>query len=229
MSVELDRRLVAVMFTDMAGYTALMQADERLAVEKRDRYLAALDRHHAAFGGTVVQRLGDGSMSMFPGSLAAVQAAVAIQLELAPQKVPVRIGIHVGEVLVEPDRLTGDAVNIAARIESFAVPGGVMLSDAAYAQVQNRSDVAVVPLGRFRLKNVGRPFELYAVATDGVVVPDPAALEGKGESASLPSNLPEPATPLVGRADDLTALAALVHGNRVVTIVGPGGVGKTLP
>ena len=164
---------------------------------------------------------------MFPSSLAAVQAAVAIQQELAAQDVQVRIGIHVGEVLVEPERLTGGAVNIAARIESFAVPGGVMLSDAAYAQVQNRGDVAVVPLGRFRLKNVGRPIELYAIAADGVVVPDPAALEGKGESASLPSNLPEPATPLVGRAEDLTALAALVRGNRVVTIVGPGGVGKT--
>ena len=72
MSVPLDRRLVAVMFTDMVGYTALMQADERLALEKRDRYVSALERHHEAFGGTIVQRLGDGSMSMFPSSLAAV-------------------------------------------------------------------------------------------------------------------------------------------------------------
>ena len=69
---SLDRRLVAVMFTDMVGYTALMQTDERLALEKRDRYLRALESHHAAFGGTIVQRLGDGSMSMFPSSLAAV-------------------------------------------------------------------------------------------------------------------------------------------------------------
>ena len=72
MSERLDRRLVAVMFTDMVGYTALMQADERLAVDKRDRYWRALESHHDAFGGTIVQRLGDGSMSMFPSSLAAV-------------------------------------------------------------------------------------------------------------------------------------------------------------
>src|SRR5581483_10999159 len=161
------------MFTDMVGYTALIQADEELAVGKRDRYVTALDRHHDAFGGTVVQRLGDGSMSMFPSSLDAVLAAVAIQRELGALEIPVRIGIHVGEVVVEPERLTGEAVNIAARVESFAAPGGVLLSDPAYAQIQNRSDVSVVPLGQFRFKNVGRPFELYAVSTDGVVVPDP--------------------------------------------------------
>ena len=94
--MPLDRRLVAVMFTDMVGYTALIQADEQLAVGKRDRYGTALDRHHDAFGGTVVQRLGDGSMSMFPSSLDAVLAAVAIQQELGAQEIPVRIGIHVG-------------------------------------------------------------------------------------------------------------------------------------
>ena len=228
MSDGLDRRLVAVMFTDMVGYTALIQTDERLAVDTRQRYVAALDRQHDAFGGTIVQRLGDGSMSMFPSSFAAVGAAVAMQQELAAQDVPVRIGVHVGEVVVEPERLTGEAVNIAARIESFAVPGGVMLSDAAYDQIRNRSDVAVVALGRFRLKHVGRPFELYAVSADGIVVPDPGALEGKGERlASLPSNLPDPATGLVGRADDLAALFKLAREHRVVTITGPGGVGKT--
>lgn len=227
MTDGLERRLAAVMFTDMVGYTALLQADERLGIEKREQYVAALDRHHEALGGTIVQRLGDGSMSMFPSALAAVEAAVAIQQELSEQEIPVRIGIHVGEVIVEPERLTGDAVNIAARIESFAVPGGVMLSDAAYAQIQNRTEVSVVPLGPVRLKNVGRPFELYAVA-DGLVVPDRAMLEGKGERLSaLPGNLPASATPLIARADDLATLAELTRGSRVVTITGPGGVGKT--
>src|SRR6266540_5795832 len=101
------------MFTDMVGYTALIQADERLGLDKRDRYMSALESHHDAFGGAIVQRLGDGSLSMFPSSLAAVLAAVAIQGELAAQEVPVRIGVHVGEVIVEPERLTGVAVNVA--------------------------------------------------------------------------------------------------------------------
>jgi predicted ATPase/class 3 adenylate cyclase len=225
---ELDRRLVAVAFTDMVGYTALMHADEQQAVERRDRYWRAVDRQHQAFGGTIVQRLGDGSMSMFPSALAAVQAAVEIQRELAVEDVPVRIGIHVGEVTLDRERLTGEAVNIASRIESFAVPGGVMLSDSAYDHLRNRTDVAVVSLGRFRLKNVGRPLELFAVSADGIVVPDPRALEGKGERfASLPSNLPDPVGPLLGRAKDLDLLVASVRDHRVVTITGPGGVGKT--
>jgi predicted ATPase len=225
--MKLDRRLVAVMFTDMVGYTALLQADEGMALDKRDRYVNTLERHHDAFGGTIVQRLGDGSMSMFPSSLDAVLAAIDIQQELSAQDVSVRIGVHVGEVIVEQERLSGDAVNVAARIESFAVPGGVMLSDAAYDQIKNQPDVGVVPLGRFRLKNVGRPFELYAVSADGIVVPDPSALEGKGELAGLPRNLPEPPGHLIGRGADLTSLAELVREQRVVTITGPGGVGKT--
>jgi class 3 adenylate cyclase len=183
MSSELQRRLVAVMFTDVVGYTALMQADERRAVEKRDQYVAALEHQHEAAGGTIVQRLGDGSLSMFPSALAAVQAAVAMQRELASADVPVRIGIHVGDVLIEPERLTGDAVNVAARVESFAIPGSVFVSDTVYEQLKNQSGVDVVPLGSFRLKNVGRPLDLYAVTGSDLIVPDRAVLEGRARSS----------------------------------------------
>jgi len=228
MGEEFERRLVAVMFTDVAGYTALMQVDERRAVEKRDRYVAALERQHEAGGGTIVQRLGDGSLSMFPSALAAVQAAVAMQRELAPADVPVRIGIHVGDVLIEPERLTGDAVNVAARVESFAVPGSVFVSDTAYEQLKNQSGVDVTPLGSFQLKNVGRPLDLYAVAGSGLVVPDRAVLEGKGEVVvAIRATMPKPSSPLLGRDHELGELAELVRDHRVVTVTGPGGVGKT--
>jgi predicted ATPase/class 3 adenylate cyclase len=228
MGEEFERRLVAVMFTDVVGYTALMQADERSAVEKRDRYVAALERQHEAAGGTIVQRLGDGSLSMFPSALAAVQAAVAMQRELAPADVPVRIGIHVGDVLVEPERLTGDAVNLAARVESFAVPGSVFVSDGVYEQIKNQSGVVLSPLGSFRLKNVGRPLDLYAVSGSGLVVPDRAVLEGKGEVVvAVRAAMPQPGSPLLGRDRELGELAELVRDHRVVTVTGPGGVGKT--
>jgi len=215
------------MFTDMVGYTALIQADESQGLDKRERYWSALERGHEACGGIIVQRLGDGSMSMFPSALGAVQAAVAIQRELTSADVPARIGIHVGEVMVEPERLTGEAVNVASRIESFSVAGGVMLSDSAYDQIKSRAELDVVGMGRYRLKNVGRPFELYAISAEGLVVPDPRTLAGKGESAALPANLPEPGAQLVGRARDLAGLIELIRENRIVTITGPGGTGKT--
>jgi predicted ATPase/class 3 adenylate cyclase len=228
MAARPERRLVAVMFTDMVGYTALMQTDEKTAVEKRDRYVRALDREHDAAGGTVVQRLGDGSLAMFPSALAAVHAAVAMQRDLTDAAIPVRIGIHVGDVLVEPERLTGDAVNIAARVESFAVPGSVFLSDTAHEQVKNQLALDIVPLGSFQFKNVGRPFDLYAIAGEGLVVPDRSELEGKGETiVAIRSPLPEPSSDLLGREHELSDLVGLVRATRVVTMTGPGGVGKT--
>jgi predicted ATPase/class 3 adenylate cyclase len=228
MAEGLERRLVAVMFTDMAGYTALMQADESLAIEKRDRYVDALERHHDAAGGTIVQRLGDGSLSMFPSALAAARAAVAIQRELGAAEVPVRIGIHVGDVLVERERLTGDAVNVAARVESFAVPGSVFLSDSAFEQIKNQNDIDVAPLGSFRLKNVGRPLGLFAIASDGLVVPEASALQGKGEAVvTVRTSVPEPSSALLGREREFSELRALVAEARAVTVTGPGGVGKT--
>jgi len=224
----LDRRLVAVMFADMVGYTALIQADERGALHRRDAFVAAVERHHEAFGGTIVQRLGDGTMSMFPSALAAVQSAVEIQRDLGRAAIPVRIGIHVGEVIIEAERLSGDAVNLASRIESFAVPGSVIVSEGTREQLKNRDDVALIGVGRFRLKNVGQPLELYAVAADGLVVPDSVALEGKGDRLlSLPGQLPEPASALLGRSRELASLVELVRAHRIVTITGPGGVGKT--
>ena len=88
MSKGLDRRLVAVIFTDMVGYTALMQIDERAAIDKRKRYAAALQANHDAGGGTIVQRLGDGSLSMFPNAIDAVRSAIGIQRELGARGWP---------------------------------------------------------------------------------------------------------------------------------------------
>ena len=158
MGVRISSSALNSTFTNMGMSTAIRQCPK-----ERGRF--------DAFGGTIVKRMGDGTMSTFPSSLAAVLAAVAIQRELAAQEVPVRIGIHVGEVMLEPGDMIGDAVNIASRIESFAVPGGVMLSDSACDQLKNRNEVEVVSLGRFRLKNVGRPFELYADSQAHLIAP----------------------------------------------------------
>ena len=224
-----DRQLAAVMFTDMEGFTALMQSDEQLALAKRDKYTNVLREKHDTFGGTIVQFFGDGSLSIFPNSVDAVACAISVQEAFqAPLEVPVRIGIHVGNVIVESTGIVGDAVNIASRIESFGLPGAVMVSDSIHDQVRNQGTFDFVDLGKFKLKNVGRPFTIYAIAVDGLAVPAPDFPHGKGEQlAILPANLPEPASPLVGRGSDLAALTELIAEHRVLTITGPGGIGKT--
>lgn len=224
-----ERQLAAIMFTDIEGFTALMQADEELALAKRAKYVDVLTEQHKTFGGTIVQYFGDGSLSMFSNSVDAVACAVEVQRAFRmPLEVPVRIGIHVGNVVVEPTGIIGDAVNIASRIESFGFPGAVMISDSVEDQVKNQTSIELIDLGTFRLKNVGRPFSIFAVDADGVAVPPSTALHGKGSQlASLPANLPDPASVLVGRENDLDALADLVRTHRVVTITGPGGIGKT--
>ena len=227
--VGAERRLAAVMFTDVQGFTALMQSDEALALAMREKYKRTLEEQHEVFGGTISQFLGDGSLSTFPNSVDAVACAIAMQRVLRERlEVPVRIGIHVGDVIVEQTGIIGDAVNIASRIESFGSPGAVMVSDSVQDQVKNQVAFEFVDLGRFRLKNVGRPFAIYAIATDGLAVPAPDFLQGKGERlAGLPANLPDSPTPILGREADLAALEDLVAQHRVVTITGPGGIGKT--
>ena len=217
------------MFADIVGYTALMQEDEQLGIETRTKYLQVLRTQHEAFGGTIVQYYGDGALTMFPNSVDAIRCAIEIQKECRrPLAVPIRIGIHVGNVIVEPTGLVGDAVNIASRIESFGVPGGVLISDSVHDQVKNQSQLGFVSLGKFKLKNVGRPFEIFAVSTEGLEVPAADFLQGKGERfASLPSNLPDPGTPLLGRDGDLSAVVDLLDRHRLVTVTGPGGIGKT--
>ena len=144
MGEHLDRQLAAVMFADMVGFTALMQEDEQLALRARARYASVLNAQHEAFGGRVVQYYGDGALTIFPNSLDAVRCAIEIQKELRqPPDVPVRIGIHVGNVIVEPTGLIGDAVNIASRIESFGVAGGVLVSDSVHDQVRNQPQLGV--------------------------------------------------------------------------------------
>ena len=139
MGGQQDRQLAAVMFADMVGFTSLMQTDEQSALDKRDRYRSVIEHLHAEFGGTIVQYYGDGALSMFSNSVDAVRCAVAIQQELSQAPVvPARVGLHVGDVVVEPTGLLGDAVNVASRIESFGEAGAVLVSDAVHDLVKNR-------------------------------------------------------------------------------------------
>ena len=175
------RRLSAIMFTDMVGYTALMQEDESSATTVRDRHRTVLREGIEAHQGEIVQFYGDGTLSVFPSAVQAVDAAVDIQshLQLEPP-IPVRIGLHIGDIIHDQDGVHGDGVNVAARVQGLAVPGSVLISGGVYQELKNHPRLPTRALGDFELKNVQRPLSIYAVAASELAVPSPADLSSSG-------------------------------------------------
>src|SRR6185436_153663 len=121
-----SRQLAAIMFTDMVGYTALMQTNEELATKKRERHKLVLDDTINKFRGKILQYYGDGTLSIFNSAADGVNCAIEIQMKLSEEpKVDLRIGIHTGDIILDDEGIYGDGVNIASRIESLSVSGGV--------------------------------------------------------------------------------------------------------
>jgi TolB-like protein/class 3 adenylate cyclase len=170
MTEERSRRLAAVMFTDVVGYTAMMQDDEEAARVVRLLHREALEAAIAAHGGELVQYLGDGSLSTFPSTVRAVSAAVEIQRALR-EDVPLRIGVHQGEIAFDGQGIYGDSVNVASRVMGLGIAGSVVISDKAQAELENQPGFSTASLGQFPLKNVRRPPIVYAVEADGIAVP----------------------------------------------------------
>lgn len=174
------RRLAAIMFTDIVGYTSIMQGDEARAVELRLRHREVFEKQHDLFKGKILQYYGDGTLSIFDSAIDAANCAVAIQQELQKDPVvPIRIGIHTGDIMYSEDEVFGDGVNIASRVESLAAPGSIMISDRVFDYIKNQSDLPVKSMGVFTLKNVKKPLEIFAIEKDGIILPDPDQLEGK--------------------------------------------------
>ena len=169
---ERKRLLAAIMFTDMVGYTAMMQEDEQNAKIARDRHRSILEEKINEYSGNLLQYYGDGSLSIFNSGIEAVRCAIEIQKNLMEEpKIPVRVGIHVGDIVKEDDGIYGDGVNIASRIESISVPGAVLISDRLQDELGNKPDIKTRSLGKFHLKNVKRQIEVFAVASDNITVP----------------------------------------------------------
>lgn len=166
-----ERRLAAIMFTDMVGFTALTQRDEALAIQLLDEQRRVIRTFLMEYKGREVDTIGDGFFVEFPSSLDAFRCAVAIQSALkkwneqhpGESRMLIRIGIHLGDVIHRGREVSGDAVNIASRIESLAPPGGICITAQVYASVVNKVPYEFESLGMPELKNVATPIEVYHV------------------------------------------------------------------
>jgi TolB-like protein/class 3 adenylate cyclase/Tfp pilus assembly protein PilF len=166
-----DRRLVAIMFTDMVGFTKLAQRDEAKALRLLEEHRSLLRPLFGTHGGREVKTMGDGFMVEFSSAVESVRCAVEIQAAVAKRNAArpsregfqLRVGVHVGDVVREGNDLVGDGVNIASRIEPLAEPGGVCITGAVWGQVRNKVDVRVERLRRVSLKNVAAPVDVYKV------------------------------------------------------------------
>ena len=170
-----ERRLAAIMFTDLVGFSALTQKNEALALElvdtKKQLLNPLLDQHK----GSLIKTMGDGFLVEFSSALQAVQCAMGIQSMLqgynnsqaAERKINLRIGIHLGDVEFKDGDVFGDGVNIASRIEPLAEPGGVCVSGAIHDQVEGKLEARFESLGTPALKNIARQIEIFSVAPRG--------------------------------------------------------------
>jgi TolB-like protein/class 3 adenylate cyclase len=189
---RVQRRLVAIVAADVAGYSRLMGADElgtlvALKASRREIVDPAIAEHN----GRIVKTTGDGMLVEFASAVDAVSCAVAIQEKMAEQtaegpRIQFRVGINIGDIIIDGDEIFGDGVNVAARVENECEPGGVCLSGSAFEQVRGKTDIAFDELGERRLKNIDRPVRLYSARLAGALAARSANLLGETGSPPLP-------------------------------------------
>ena len=176
---EKNRRLTTIVFLDIEGYSALMQTDEQHALELLTQLQDLLGKSLPEHNGRIIQNYGDGYLLLFDSATQGVQSMVEIQLQSIKDQIPLRIGIHLGEVIEKNDNVFGDGVNIASRVESLGVAGSILISQVVKDQIQNKSTFTIKSLGRFEFKNIQEPIEIFAIINEGLSVPQKNNLSGK--------------------------------------------------
>jgi adenylate cyclase len=182
------RRLAAIVFTDIVGFATMAQADEAAALRLLDEQRALLRPLVSEHGGRVIKTLGDGFLLEFPSAVESVRCARKIQDTFhqrnesaeAHRKIVLRVGIHVGDILGDGEDIAGDAVNVAARLEPLADPGGICVSGQVIDHIRNKLPVAWQQLAAPRLKNIEAPIQVYRLhaPSDGAVAEAPGPRAG---------------------------------------------------
>jgi adenylate cyclase len=168
------RKLVAILSADVVGYSRLMETNEEATIQTLNTYRTLMATFIQQYRGRVVDMVGDNIMAEFVSAVDAVNCAVKIQRELAELNVDVpfkrkmkfRIGVNVGDVVEEENRIYGEGVNIAARVESMAKAGGISISGRAYDQVANKIELEYENIGEHKVKNISTPIRIYRVITE---------------------------------------------------------------
>ncbi len=181
-----SRQLAAIMFTDIVGYTAMMQQDEQKAVAVIKHYNATLEKWVAHYNGHVLNYYGDGSLCIFSSATDAVNCSLAVQKELKTDPVvPLRIGLHIGEIFFEDAKALGDGVNVASRIQSLGQENTILISGEIHDKIKNNASITTMSLGQFDFKNVGKSMEVFALTNEGLFVPQRKKMEGKLKKKNL--------------------------------------------
>lgn len=168
-----ERRLAAIMFTDIVGYTSLMGSDEDRAFETLRKNREIHSKLIEQFNGTLIKEMGDGMLISFNLAADAVHCAIEIQKKAKNDlDAQVRIGIHLGDIMFENDDVFGDGVNLASRLQSITDPGGIYLSESLQKSIRGKSDIKTSYLGEFKLKNVDYPVRTYAVLGGELAAPN---------------------------------------------------------
>src|SRR5215472_14859573 len=179
-SERVERRLTAILAADVAGYSRLTGLDEEgTHVQLQDHLRSLVDPKIAEHRGRVVKTTGDGLLAEFSSVVDAVRCAVDVQQGMAKRNVDVpeekriefRIGINVGDVMIDRGDIFGDGVNVAARLEGLATPGGICISEDAHRQIRGKLDVTFEDKGERQHKNIVRPVRVFQVALDDAMQP----------------------------------------------------------
>ena len=175
-----SRQLAAIMFTDIVGYTAMMQQNEEKTVAVIKHYNASLEKWVTHFNGQVLNYYGDGSLCIFSSATDAVNCSLEVQKDLKTEPVvPLRIGLHIGEVFFEDAKALGDGVNVASRVQSLGHENTILISEEIQNKIKNNDSITTKSLGHFEFKNVGKSMEVFALTNEGLFVPQRKKMEGK--------------------------------------------------
>ena len=186
----MERRLAAILAADVTGYSRLVEANEEESIHTLGIFRETIDALIADHHGRVFGTAGDSVVAEFASPVEAVRCAVDIQRNLEPRNADLpedrrmrfRIGVNLGDVMVEGDNLLGDGVNIAARLEALALPGGINISGTVYDQVKHKLDASFESLGEQKVKNIAEPIRTYRVRTQAATAPSDAVRSRRGRT-----------------------------------------------